>query len=389
MGKRVMILSASAGSGHVRAAQAIEEACRKDSRISEVLHVDALQYTNLMFQRIYSKGYIEAVKTIPDLWAMAFDNTDKPWEKTLVMSALQRLNSQPLVTKIQRFKPDICLATHFMPADIVSGLIKQDHINCNLGIVVTDYYVHAMWLTDLFTRYFVAKDESRHHLTLLGLPPDRVEVSGIPIMQDFVARQTKKSLYAKLELEPSLPTVVLSAGTFGIMPAEDILKILEMIRTHCQLVVICGKNEKLRRELVQAIEGKQAQTRNRYNILGYTDVMHEYLKLADIFIGKPGGLSASECLACGVPMIIWDPIPGQELYNAFHLLENGVGVLPDNALTIGHKVDEVLGNADRLKAMRERALAIAKPDAARHIVDAMLANPDETPVKPFKRTFKS
>ncbi|MBU0935260.1 MAG: glycosyltransferase [Spirochaetes bacterium] len=392
MGKRLMILSASAGSGHVRAAQAVEEAARKDERISEVLHIDTLEYTNMMFQRIYSKGYLEAVKTIPDLWAMAFDNMDKPWEKTLVMSALQRMNSQPLVNKIKEYKPDICICTHFMPADIVSGMIKQDQLMCNLGIVVTDYYVHALWLTDLFTRYFVPKEESRRHLTLLGLPPDRIVVSGIPIMEAFSARQSKKALYAKFDLDPALPVVLLSAGAFGIMNAADILMILNQIHSKCQIVVICGKNVKLLRELGKAVEADQEAVaaagkaaRNRYSIIGYTDVMHEYLKIADVFISKPGGLSTSESMAAGVPMIIWDPIPGQELYNAYHLLENGVGMLPDNAITIGYKVDEILGNPERLKQMREKALSIAFPQASQTIVSAMLANEGETPVKPFKR----
>jgi processive 1,2-diacylglycerol beta-glucosyltransferase len=387
MGKRVMILSASAGSGHVRAAQALEEACLRDARVGEVCQVDALEFTNPMFQQIYSKGYLEAVKSAPELWAMAFENMDKPWEKPLVMSALQRINSQPLVNKIKEFKPDICICTHFMPADIVSNMIKQDQAACNLGIVVTDFYVHALWLTDLFTRYFVAKNENKVHLSLLGLPSDRIEVSGIPIMKAFSSRQAKKPLYTKLGLEPNLPLVLLSAGAFGIMSAADILKILGQIKKPCQVVVVCGKNTKLQADLGKAMEGTRPVSKNQYTIVGYTDAMHEYLKLADVFIGKPGGLSTSECLACGVPMVIWNPIPGQEMYNAYHILENGVGVLPDNALTIGFKVDQLLGDPERLKSMREKALSMAQAGAASAIVNAMLANEDETPVKPFKKAL--
>jgi processive 1,2-diacylglycerol beta-glucosyltransferase len=385
MGKRVLILSASAGSGHVRAAQALEEACGKDARVDEVCHIDALDYTNSMFQRVYSKGYLEAVKSAPKLWAMAFENMDKPWEKTLVMSALQRINSQPLVNKIKEFKPDICICTHFMPADIVSDMIKQDQVACNLGIVVTDFYVHALWLTDLFTRYFVAKTENKVHLSLLGLPSDRIVVSGIPTMAGFSARQARKPLYAKYDLEPNLPLILLSAGAFGIVNAEDILKILGQIKSRCQVVVVCGKNKDLLADLEKALAGMKTPSRNHYAIVGYTDAMHEYLKLADVFIGKPGGLSTSECLACGVPMIMWNPIPGQEMYNAYHILENGVGVLPDNALTIGFKIDQLLGDPEKLKAMQSRALALASPGAATNIVDAMLCNDDETPVRPFKK----
>jgi len=265
-------------------------------------------------------------------------------------------------------------------------MIKQDQVACNLGIVVTDFYVHALWLTDLFTRYFVAKDENKVHLGLLGLPSDRILVSGIPIMASFSAREAKKPLYAKYGLEPNLPLVLLSAGAFGIMSAADILKILNQIKNSCQVVVVCGKNKKLLEDLEKAMEGSKGSSKNRYTIVGFTDAMHEYLKLAAVFIGKPGGLSTSECLACGVPMVIWNPIPGQEMYNAYHILENGVAVLPDNALTIGYKVDQLLGNPERLKSMHDRALSMAIPGAASAIVDAMLINEDETPVKPFKKT---
>lgn len=384
MGKRVLILSASTGSGHIKAAQAIEEACGKDSRVTETMHLDALEHTNAIFQRIYSKGYLEAVRTAPDLWAMAYENLDKPWEKTMLLSAIQRLNSQPLVRRIIDFKPDICICTHFMPADIVSFLITHDKVHCNLGIVVTDYYVHALWLEELFTRYFVTAEENKTHLSLLGIPSDRIVVSGIPVMRRFSDLTPKADLHQKHGTDPSLPVVLLSAGAFGHLKAAVIYKILEQIRTPCQIVVICGKNEALKAELDAFIESRTTDHK-RYVLVGYTDIMHEYLQLADLFIGKPGGLATSECLVSGVPMVIWDPIPGQELSNAFHILENGAGVLPDNAMTIGYKVDYLLSSPARLKLMKKHALAISHPKAATTIVDAMLKNPEETPVRPFKK----
>ncbi len=385
MQKKVLILSAGTGSGHIRAAQAIEEACKKDKRISEVLHIDALDYTNRVFQKIYSKGYLEAVKTAPDLWAYAFEATDKPWQNHFAVAAMNRLNSQPLINKIREYKPDICICTHGMPAAIISRLIMQDRLHTNLGIVVTDYYVHALWLTDIFTRYFVPKEESKTHLSLLGLPTDRIVVSGIPVMKAFAAKASRQTLRQKYGFSATLPLVVLSAGTFGVMSAADMIKILEQIKTRCQIVVICGKNQKLKRELETFIKTQQGIAENKYSIIGFTDAMHDYLKMAEVFIGKPGGLSTSECLVCGVPMIIWDPIPGQEVYNTYHVLEHGAGVMPNNALTIGFKVDGILGNPERQKSMSEHATALSFPDAAETIVEAMLANEEETPVKAFKK----
>ncbi|PKL24785.1 MAG: galactosyldiacylglycerol synthase [Spirochaetae bacterium HGW-Spirochaetae-3] len=385
MGKRVMILAASAGSGHVKAAQALEEACRNDPRVSEVCRIDALQYTNFLFKRVYSKGYMEAVKSAPELWAMAFENLDKPWEKTRLLTALQRFNSLPLARKIRAFNPDLCICTHFMPADLIAYMISHDKVHCNLGIVVTDFYVHALWLEEVFTRYFVAKPENKNHLQMLGLPAERIVVSGIPVMEQFTIDISKETLHAKYQTDPSIPVVVLSAGAFGIMTAKVIYKILEQIKTPCQIVVICGKNKALKAALEKLIASSD-HIHNKYVIEGFVDTMHEYLKLADVFIGKPGGLATSECLVSGVPMVVWDPIPGQELYNTYHILENGVGVLPDNIITIGFKVDQILSNPERMKKMKKQALAIASPKAASMIVDSMLQNDEETPVRAFKKT---
>lgn len=389
-----MILSASAGSGHVRAAQAIEEACRADERISDILNVDSLEYTNAVFQKIYSEGYLEAIKKAPDLWAWAFEMTDKPWQRPPAVTAIHKINSQPLVKKILDFKPDICLCTHGMPAEIISNLILQDKLETNLGIVVTDYYVHALWVMDIFTRYFVAKPESKEHLCALGLPPDRIVVSGIPVLQAFAdackdASDATQNSCAVLKtaygFDESLPLVLLSAGAFGVMSAADIFKILQRIRSRCQIVVVCGRNEKLKNDLETLIEKNKSEIQNQYSIIGYTDSMHDYLRMADVFVGKPGGLSTSECLVAGVPMVIWDPIPGQELHNSYHILEHGAAVMPNNALTIGFKVDQLLQNPDRLHNMKKNAQAISFPYAAKTIVDAMLEHEGEVPVKAFKR----
>ncbi|GAB1455209.1 glycosyltransferase [Spirochaetota bacterium] len=385
MGKKILILSASTGSGHIKAAQAIEEACRKDPRVSEVCQIDALQYTNVIFKRVYSRGYMKAVESAPDLWALAFENLDKPWEKTRLLTNLQRFNSLPLARKIKSFNPDICICTHFMPADLVTYMIIHDKVHCNLGIVVTDFYVHALWLQEVFTRYFVAKAENKNHLQMLGMPAERIVVSGIPVMEQFSIEISKESLHAKYKTDPNLPVVVLSAGAFGIMNANVIYKIVEQIKTPCQIVVICGKNKELKIALEKQIAASD-HIHNKYIIEGFVDTMHEYLRLADVFIGKPGGLSTSECLVSGVPMVVWDPIPGQELYNTYHILENGVGVLPDNVITIGYKVDQILSNHERMKKMKKQALAISHPKAAELIVKSMLQNEEETPVRAFKKT---
>jgi processive 1,2-diacylglycerol beta-glucosyltransferase len=378
-----MVLSVSAGSGHTRAAEALTAVCEKDERVGEVLHVDALAHTNKVFQEVYSKAYIEAVKKAPALWAIAFEETDVPWHKQRSLMMMQRLNAQPLVKKIREFAPDICLCTHFMPSDIISHMIREDKLHTALGVVVTDYYVHATWLADLFTRYFVGKEESRKQLEMLRFQEDRITVSGIPVHPDFCEPMERAELLAKHGLTDDRPIILLSAGTFGVMPARDIFKMLGTICSDAQVIIICGKNEKLKGEL-EAHAGEAAARNLNYHIFGFTTEMHELMFISDLYIGKPGGLTTAECLASGLPMIVWDPIPGQELYNTSYLLENGAAVAPDTATIIGYKVDQILQTPGRLDTMCEAVRRMAHPRAAYTIVDTMIEKAHESPVKVFR-----
>ena len=237
---RVLILSASAGNGHVRAAEALEKIAIADERVSEVLHIDCLKHTNRVFRDFYSKAYIETAKKAPALWGWAFDETNHPWRRARGRLLMQRANSLPLIRTMKKFKPDICICTHFMPADIISYLIKHDHLDTQLHIVVTDFYVHATWCAAQFTNYFVGKEECRVQLSMMGFPKDRILVSGIPIDPAFAETRPSPELKIEHGLDPDLPTIILSAGAMGIMRASDIIDMLQSIqnrvpdRGHCR-----------------------------------------------------------------------------------------------------------------------------------------------------------
>jgi processive 1,2-diacylglycerol beta-glucosyltransferase len=377
---KVMILYANAGNGHRRAAEALAEVCEQDERISKVRLVDALQYTNTVFQKLYANLYIEVVKKSPTLWSLAFDETDRPWRRDKGRMLLHRVNSLTLSNEIRKFAPDLCLCTHFMPADIVSTMLRQGHVRTDLAVVVTDYYVHASWLETYINRVYVAKEESREQLLQLGFPPKRVCNFGIPVDPVFQNEIDRNALCAKHQIDPDRPIVLLSAGAFGVMPDADLVQMLRGITAPCHLVIICGNNKKLKTQ----VEQKLAETRSaevEYHVLGFTREINEWMAMATLFIGKPGGLSTSECLALGLPMVIWNPIPGQETFNAAYLLENGAGISPDNILTLPFRVNRLLNDAQRLDQMRQAARALGRPHAANDIVNDALKHMGEGVVK--------
>ena len=188
---RILILSASAGAGHVRAAQAIEQAvCAIGT--CDVRHVDALEHTTKIFRRLYQKAYIDMVNHAPEVLGGLYDHLDKPWKYERRRLAWDQLNTRPFVELIKSYDPAWVVCTHFLPAEIVSWLKARRRLRARLAVVVTDFDVHAMWLYRHVDRYFVALDETREHLASLGIPAEKITVSGIPIDPTFAAaaRQT-------------------------------------------------------------------------------------------------------------------------------------------------------------------------------------------------------
>ena len=375
-GRRVLILSASAGTGHVRAAEALEKVFREQPGVGEVRNIDALRFTNRIFRDFYSKLYIQLVQKAPTILGIVYNTMDEPWKTDRMRLMLDRLNTGPLERFIQRFKPDITVCTHFLPAEIISYLINKGRLDARLSIVVTDFDVHAMWLCKTFHRYFVALEESKIHLQVLGLPADNITVSGIPIDPLFFAADNRPELRQQAGLDPNRPLFLISGGALGVSPAAGVLDSLARLKQPAQAIVVCGKNTEMQADMEQKAKAVEAANPGlSFRVLGYTNEMHRWMQMSDLFIGKPGGLTTAECLACGLPMVIVSPIPGQEDRNSDHLLEKGIAIKCNEFTTLPYKIDGLFSEPDRLATMRRNALAFGRPHAANTIVDSLLHQP--------------
>jgi processive 1,2-diacylglycerol beta-glucosyltransferase len=375
-GRRVLILSASAGTGHVRAAEALEKIFRQQPGVGEVRNIDALRFTNKLFRDFYSKLYIALVQRAPTVLGIVYNTTDEPWKTDRMRLMLDRLNTGPLERFIAKFKPDITVCTHFLPSEIISYLITKKKLKARLSIVVTDLDVHAMWLCRTFHRYFVALEESKVHLEVLGLPGKNITVSGIPIDPAFSKIEDRDILRTQAGFDLKRPLFLISGGALGVSPAAGVLDGLSRLRHPAQAVVICGKNAALLAGLENQARAIEAANPNlTFKVLGYTNEMHRWMQMADLFIGKPGGLTTAESLASGLPMVIVSPIPGQEDRNSDHLLEKGIALKCNEFTTLGYKIDGLLDRPDQIQSMRTRARALGRPHAAMTIVDSLLNHP--------------
>ena len=365
--KKVLLLSASAGAGHIRAAQALEKAFNQLEPTLEVRHLDVLDYTNKLFRHLYSKAYIELVNKMPEVPGWMYDKLDKPWKNERRRLALDKLNTRPLVRLLRDYQPDFIVCTHFLPAEIVSWLRAKERLASRQAIVVTDFDVHAMWLVHHYEQYFVAIDEARVYLEALGIPVSKVTVTGIPIDPVFAKKKNKLEMRQKHGLDNERITILLSAGGFGVGSVEPLIASLKAIEHKVQVVAICGRNEELRKRLLKSANNLAAGGNLLIHPVGYTQEMDEYMSASDIVLGKPGGLTTSEALAKGLAFVVVNPIPGQEERNSDHLLEAGVAIRCNNLPTLSYKLNNLLADSSRLARMQTASRKLGRPDAASDI----------------------
>jgi processive 1,2-diacylglycerol beta-glucosyltransferase len=373
MPKRLLILSVSAGAGHVRAAQAIEAAARAAAPPFDATHLDLLSLVPSDFRKLYGQQYIKLVEKSPQLWSWLYSKTDRSSRDSLagkLKRAAEKVNTRRLWAVIERVPPDAILCTHFLPAELLSRARARGRRLPPVWVQVTDFDVHALWVHPHVDRYCVASDEVAFRLADRGVPRERISVTGIPVMPQFSSPVLERAACAaELGLDPRKFTVHMMAGGAGVGSLDELAARLLTLPAELQLVALAGRNAGLLGKL-QALARKHP---GRLFPLGFTTTVERVMTAADLVVTKPGGLSVSECLAKRRPMLLVAPIPGQEERNADYLLEAGVAVKAIDGATLAYKLGRLIADPARLAAMSEAAHGIATPHAARDVIALLSA----------------
>jgi processive 1,2-diacylglycerol beta-glucosyltransferase len=368
---RILVLSASVGAGHVRAAQAMELALKAAAPHAQVSNVDVLTLTNAVFKRLYGTAYLDLVSKAPHLLGAFYDLTDKPHRNRGPAHALtllvQKVNLARLADLLAQ-DWDVVVNTHFLPAGMLARARRKHRSVTRNVTVVTDFDAHAFWVNEPCDRYYVAAQEAALSLAGWGVDAERITLTGIPIHPVFAQEKERGVCRRKHGLSTDRPVILQLAGGFGVGPIEKIFSTLLTVERPAHTVVVCGKNAELKRKLGAV----KVPSRHRVTLMGFTTEIDELMAGADLVVTKPGGLTTSEVLARGAAMVVVNPVPGQEDRNCDYLLENGAAVKANALSALAWKVSSLLDDKHRLNAIRVRASQLAHPTAAADIAADIL-----------------
>lgn len=365
--KRILVLSVSAGAGHVRAAQALCATAQAQFPELEVTHLDLMDLVSSAFRKIYADSYVKIVDKLPLAWAYLYQKTDQRSSRSPVdqlRRRLQRLNTRKLDDELLRLAPDAIVCTHFLPAELLSHRIRKGHATPPVWVQVTDFDVHGLWIHPHMAGYCVANPEIAARIVARGIEAQRTFVTGIPIMPQFSQQLDRAVCAAEIGVDPRKPTLLMMSGGAGVGGIEALAERLVGLGHDLQVIALAGRNEKMLAGLRKIAAGHPG----RLWPMPFTTTIERVMAAADIAITKPGGLTTSECLAMQVPMIVISPIPGQEERNADFLLESGAALKAIDAASLEYKVRLLLDEPKRLPAMRESMRAKARPHAAADVL---------------------
>jgi len=358
---RILIATVTAGGGHLAAAAALEEAWRALRPKDAVERVDLVKFFSPLHRKIHADGYVKLVARAPELWGMIFAKTGDP-KVARRLNRIKELFPSRARTRFARFvsdrNPDVVLCTHYEPVDALGQLRRKHKTRPPFVVsIVTDFEAHALWMDTGVDLYCVAAEETKARLVARGATAESVVATGIPIAAKFATPVDALAVRRAIGLRDDLPTLLVLSGGFGMGPVGKILGALDKVPRAFQTVVVCGRNEELRRDL--AAQDRQHPTR----VLGFAGNMHELMGVADLILTKPGGLTSSEALALGKPLFILDPIPGQEAANSDFLLERGAAAKVNRVEDLPFRVEQLLGS-NKLGAMAAAAKALGLLNSA-------------------------
>ena len=372
--KKVLIFYASYGGGHLSAAKSIKQYIDNNYEDVQTEMIDCVKYINKALDKVTTSAYREMAKRAPWAWEKVYyKSQDGLLAK--VSSTSNKIMAVKMSELFREFNPDVVISTHPFGSQMTSYLKKKNKINCTLATVMTDFAPHDQWLigSKFVDFFFVSNSSMKDSLIKSLIPEDKIFVTGIPISNRFLQDYNRNDIFNMFELNPDKKTVLFfGGGEYGLGKDKtvQILRDLAESNFDIQVIAIAGKNEKMKLAFENVV--KENHKENSIKILAFTDKVPELMSVSDLVITKPGGLTVSESLASHLPLIIINPIPGQEEENAEFLENSGCAIWLRKNMPSRETLSSVLENNEKLNFMKENAINISKKNSTKDICDTIL-----------------
>lgn len=371
--KKILIFYAAYGGGHFSAAKSIKKYLDNNYDV-ETNIVDCIEYINKVLNKITTGAYKEMARKTPNLWGMVYSHSQKGILGH-VSTRTNKVMAIKLKNLIKEENPDLIISTHPFSSQMVSYLRRKGKINCKLVTVLTDFAPHDQWLigheyTDAFC---VSNNNMKKYLENYGVESSKIHVTGIPLSDRFFEKFDKNEVCKEFDLEPSKPVILFfGGGEFGL-GKDRTLQILEALIHNLptsQIVAISGKNPKMNSGFKDLVNKANAEA--RVKVFDYTNKVPELMSISTIVVTKPGGLTTSESLASNLPILVINPIPGQEEENAEFLEAHNVAVWLRKKDDPDAFIQELFSNPEKINEMKKNSELLAKRNSTKDICEIII-----------------
>ena len=371
--KNILIFYASYGGGHLNAAKSIYECLLNDSKSDHIELIDCMKYVNKTVEKLSTAAYREAAKKIPWVWGKIYNDSQKgPLAHLSTRS--NKIMAIKLLKLLREKKPDLIISTHPFSSQMCSYLKRKGKIKAKIATIMTDFAPHDQWLvgSDFTDFFFVANDKMKDYLIAKKIDNKKVFVTGIPLSYRFLQKYDRKKVLNAFDLEDGKKNILFfGGGEFGLGKSTtfEIFDCLIKTSDNMQIIAIAGKNEKMRAKFDEIVKSNQAT--NRVKVLSFTNQVPELMSISNLVVTKPGGMTTTESLASELPMIIMNPIPGQEEENAEFLETHGVGIWLKKEDDVSAVLNNLFSHPELLIQMKKNTLKIGNAHATKDICNIL------------------
>ena len=369
-----MILSSTYGDGHKQVANAISEAINLSISEYEPIILNVMEIIHPHSHQISHFLYMQGIKKFPQLYGYLYKKTYQINTFSKMLNTFLLMGMHSILQILQEEKPAIVVSTYPFAAGVMSKLKEKGLTDIPAVTVITDYTNHSYWIHPLTDKYIVGSEHVQNKLIEIGIDRSKIANAGIPIRPRFFQGLSRKLLKEKYGLNPNVFTLLIMGGGLGLLgKGLSSIRQLESITSPIQILILCGRNEKLKKRL----EIYKENSKHDIILLGFTEDVNELMMISDLLITKPGGVTVTEAISMELPLLIHYSLPGQEEENETYLMQSGVAMKAENDEDLAIKIQGIINNPRKLQFFQQKEKQLQKKTSLLETIGVILGYLDQ------------